>query len=160
MACYWLAVSSLILILYDWQILHRVPEGLERLEFVVLVPGLLFLMASFVIGYRRKRREADALKKVFPNGLPVTPRSYRFDDAMAEEGQSGVNASTPSPRRGTPRTPLAMEQARDLLVSSVLSNAGVLQKAVLLLAKEDTSAADGLTRILQAGEEVGKLSPD
>lgn len=160
MAGYWLVISSLILVLYDWQIRHRLPKGIETLQLVVLIPGLLFLIASFVISYRRKRREADALEKMFPHGLPMTPSKHR--DEMAEERPFTLNAkpSSRSPGPIAPTTTFAMAQARDLLVSSVVKNSGALQEAVLLLAKKDVSAADGLSRILQASEDVRKLGSD
>lgn len=160
MAGYWLVISSLILVLYDWQVRHRFPKGIERLQLVVLIPGLLFLIASFVVSYRRKRREADALEKMFPNGLPVTPSNHSH--AMAEEVHSTSNAkpSSRSPGHIAPTTNLAMEQASDLLVSSVMKNGDALEEAVLLLAKKDVSAADGLSRIVQASKTVRKLSSD
>ena len=55
--CFWLALSILALGLYDWRVLHHFPRGEERLEFLVLVPGLLFLGLSIVIALVRSRRE-------------------------------------------------------------------------------------------------------
>jgi len=45
-----------------------------------------------------------------------------------------------------------MQEAKDTLVASVMTNAHALQKAVLLLADADPAIASGLKEILQASE--------
>lgn len=168
MAGYWLGISTLILVLYDWKIRHRLPMGIERIELVILIPGLLFLIASFVISYRNKRLEARALEKMFPHGLPVLHSNDRH--AMGDENRPVLKtgAASPSPKgiaRPSPKeiaqtTSFALEKARELLVANVLKNGGALQEAVRLLAKRDASAADGLSQIHQAIEAVRISSPD
>lgn len=165
MAGYWLGISSLILVLYDWQIRHRLPKGIETLELIILIPGVLFLLASFVISFRTRRREAIALKKMFPNGLPEalsnpTPASPRY--ALVEENRSTLKAKPSSgpPGHVAQTTTFAMEQARDRLVSSVLNNSDALRNVVLFLAQKDVSAADALSEIVHASEAVRRFGAD
>lgn len=47
--CSWLVLAALLLGLYDWKVLHRFPRGPELVEGVVLLPGLLFIVLSFLI---------------------------------------------------------------------------------------------------------------
>ena len=160
LAGYWLVISAIVLVLYDWKIRHRFPHGSESLQFIILIPGVFFLIASFVISYRRRRLENKILKEMFPNGIPVAPSNRPFK--MAEEDHSALNvaASARSPVPVAQTTTLAMEQAGDLLIASVLKNNRALQQAVLLLAKKDVSAADALSRILQASEAISQSGPD
>lgn len=178
---YWLIVTALSLVAYDWLALKRQPEGIEWLQVLLLAPGFLLV----AVGYRRKRRDVDAAGHVPPGTGP----SFRFNeianDRLRSVGQpgkwglaqdSGLSAIpsaaqpgkwggtqddvTAAPRRRSQAKSLEMEQARNSLVSSVMKNGGALQQAVLLLTKKDVSVADELSRILQASEAVRKLNPD
>lgn len=47
--CSWVVLGTLLLGLYDWQILRHFSRGPELLEGIVLLPGFLFIGLSFLI---------------------------------------------------------------------------------------------------------------
>lgn len=173
---YWLAISTLIIVLYNWLVLDRLPNGTETLEIVLFVPGLLLLAASFVISCRPGHFETDAGNPAIRSNAANDSFGHRHSGggdqhplktgaalvhagevAEAQSHRDSVSAALRSPRQPSTGT-LAIDQAKDLLVSKVVKNAGPLQKAILLLAEKDTIVADGLSRILQASDAIVELN--
>lgn len=170
---YWLAISALILLLYDWFALGRLPNGSDVLEIVLFVPGILFVVASFVIGFMQRGQEADAAKRLFPNGvpknllndtdntvsnMPVGAASHQGAKAGNRSRLVSPNLITPTPAGNAQSTNLAMEQASDALISIVVKNAAPLQRAALLLAEADPAIADGLSQIVEATETLAVVT--
>lgn len=170
---YWLAISALILLLYDWFALGRLPNGSDVMEIVLFVPGILFIVASFVISFVQRGQETDAAKRLFPNGVPknllndtddtvrnvpVGSASHRGATAGSRSPRVGATLATPPPAGNTQTTNLAMEQASDALISIVMKNASPLQRAALLLAKADPAIADGISQIVEATETLAVAS--
>ncbi|MGE0653575.1 MAG: hypothetical protein AB7P12_17805 [Alphaproteobacteria bacterium] len=81
----------------------------------------------------------------------------RVDRLNEPANDSGLAAA---PRRRAQLTNLAMEQAADRLVASVTKNAEPVKRAALLLSDNDPAVADGLSRIVEAGETVVRLTAD
>lgn len=169
---YWLAISALILLLYDWFALGRLPNGSDVMEIVLFVPGILFVAASFVISFVQRGQEKDAAKRLFPNGVPknlLNDPDGTFRNVPAGSAAQGAKAGNrpvhmsanlipPMPAGNAQTTNLAMEQASDALISIVMKNASPLQRAALLVANADPAIADGLSQIVEATETLAVAS--